>query len=111
MISVEQIIAEAVKEALKQLWGASDDAGKQIQVQKTRKEFTGDYTVVVFPFLKYSKNTPDATAQFLGDELMKKTDLLDSFNVIKGFRITSYNVCYTKLLRAVIYMIPCFANG
>lgn len=85
MVSVEQLITKEVSEVLKKLWSASEDCEKLVQVQKTRKEFSGDYTVVVFPFLKYSKNTPDATAEMIGRELRKKMVLLDSYNVIKGF--------------------------
>ncbi|MFZ5941918.1 MAG: arginine--tRNA ligase [Bacteroidota bacterium] len=85
MVSVEQLITKEVSDVLKKLWSASEDCEKLVQVQKTRKEFSGDYTVVVFPFLKYSKNTPDATAEMIGRELSKKMVLLDSYNVIKGF--------------------------
>ncbi len=85
MISVEQIISQEVAEAIKRLWDAPDNTISQIQVQKTRKEFSGDYTVVVFPFLKFSRNTPDATANLLGEELKKRMPILDGFNVIKGF--------------------------
>ena len=56
-----------------------------IQVQKTRKEFHGDFTLVVFPFVKLLKKSPEAIAAELGEYLLHHLDTIDSFNVIKGF--------------------------
>jgi len=94
MISIEKIIADEVAVALNKLWNAPDDCTNLVQVQKTRKEFSGDYTVVVFPFLKYSRNTPDATAAMIGEALKEKMDLLDSYNVIKGFLNLKLSAAY-----------------
>jgi len=57
----------------------------QIQLQATKKEFEGDLTLVVFPFLKISKKSPEETANDLGAELLKSEPLISKFNVIKGF--------------------------
>ncbi len=56
-----------------------------IQIQETRKEFDGDFTVIVFPFTRYSRNTPEATGQTLGKYLSEKYSEISSYNVIKGF--------------------------
>ena len=55
------------------------------QIQKTRKEFEGDFTLVVFPFVRYSKKTPDITAQEIGEKLLEYLPIIHSYNVIKGF--------------------------
>lgn len=83
-MSIEKIIQQNTKEAIKALYGA-DIEDKQIQVQNTRKDFEGDLTVVVFPFLRISKKSPEATAQELGAYLVEKTPEVEAFNVIKGF--------------------------
>ena len=62
----------------------SDVSDSQINIQPTRKEFEGDYTLVVFPLLKISKKGPEDTAKIIGQQLIE-TDLIEDFNVIKGF--------------------------
>ena len=58
---------------------------KLIQVQKTKKEFKGDFTIVVFPLLKFSSTSPEQTANQLGNFLLEELSEIKSFNVIKGF--------------------------
>jgi arginyl-tRNA synthetase len=77
-------LQEAIKGGLKSLYGV-ELPQTEIQVQATRKEFEGDYTLVVFPLLKMSKKVPEATAQEIGAYLEKNYPEVDSFNVIKGF--------------------------
>ena len=81
MVNIEQFISDVVKRTTEELYGTSDN----IQIQKTRKEFEGDYTVVVFPLLKASRKTPEATATELGEKIVATTPEIKSFNVIKGF--------------------------
>ena len=81
MINAEEFILSVVKRATKELYGVNDN----IQIQKTRKEFEGDYTVVVFPLLKASRKSPEATATELGEKIVASTPEIKSFNVIKGF--------------------------
>ena len=81
MINAEEFILSVVKRATEELYGVSDN----IQIQKTRKEFEGDYTVVVFPLLKASRKSPEATATELGEKIVASTPEIKSFNVIKGF--------------------------
>jgi arginyl-tRNA synthetase len=81
---VEEQLKKAVKEGLSNLYGQEPDS-KQIQIQPTRKDFSGDYTVVVFPFLRLSKKKPEETAQELGVFMQENLEIVAEFNVIKGF--------------------------
>lgn len=84
MQGIETIISEAVVAAMVELYGAEIEASA-VQIQKTRKEFSGDATVVVFPFLRYSKKKPEETAENLGKTLTEKVEAVEGFNVVKGF--------------------------
>ena len=81
MINIEAFISDVVCRATTELYGTSDN----IQIQKTRKEFEGDYTVVVFPLLRASRKSPEATATELGEKIVATTPEIRAFNVIKGF--------------------------
>ena len=83
-MSIETIIQQATIEAISTIYEA-EVAINQVQVQNTRKEFTGDVTVVVFPFLRFSKKSLEATASELGNYLVEKVESVEAFNVIKGF--------------------------
>ena len=81
---IEQQITGSVIAGIKELYGA-DVAEAQVQLQKTKKEFKGHLTLVVFPFLRISKKSPEQTAQELGEYLVKNEPAVAEFNVIKGF--------------------------
>ena len=81
MVNIEEFIASVVKRAAEELYGVGDN----IQIQKTRKEFEGDFTLVVFPFLQLSKKRPEETAQEIGEYLKANQPVISSFNVVKGF--------------------------
>ena len=83
-MNLEITLAQSVAEAIKQLYGAEVSTEK-IQLQKTRKEFEGDFTLVVFPFLALSKKRPEETAQEIGEQLKNSLPIISSFNVVKGF--------------------------
>ncbi|MBO7272235.1 MAG: arginine--tRNA ligase, partial [Bacteroidaceae bacterium] len=83
-MNIETTLVQSVVEAIKSLYGA-DFSAEKIQLQKTRKEFEGDYTVVVFPFLALSKKKPEDTAQEIGEYLKSNISAISSFNVVKGF--------------------------
>ena len=83
-MNLEITLAQSVAEAIKQLYGAEVGIEK-IQLQKTRKEFEGDFTLVVFPFLALSKKRPEETAQEIGECLKNSLPIISSFNVVKGF--------------------------
>ena len=77
-------ITEIVASALNALYGVEKE-NPAIQLQKTKKEFEGNLTLVVFPFLKASKKAPEATATEIGEYLVANSDLISAFNVVKGF--------------------------
>ena len=83
-MNIENIIYSALSEALKELYNI-DLSNLEIQLQKTRKDFEGDITLVVFPFLRYSKKSPGETANEIGNYIVSKIQEVDSFNVINGF--------------------------
>ena len=83
-MSIENILSQATALAVKELYGA-DVEPQSIVPQATRKEFEGNLTIVVFPFLKASRKAPDATAQEIGTYLTAHCDAVEKFNVIKGF--------------------------
>ncbi len=81
---IEQKLAEAVKKSISVLYHA-EVQDKQVQLQKTRAEFEGDYTLVVFPLLSVSRKKPEETAQELGGYLTDHLSDVTGYNVIKGF--------------------------
>lgn len=78
------VISEDVRKAVEALYGVVPAEGV-IQIQATRKEFEGDETLVVFPLLKISRKSPDATAAEIGEYLKSNSNVIGSYNVIKGF--------------------------
>ena len=88
---IEQLLHTAVEKALQSLYGAE---GQSIQFQKTRKDFDGDITLVVFPFLRTSKKGPEQTADELGQYLQEKVTEVCCYNVVKGFLNLSIDKSY-----------------
>ena len=82
-MNIENFLYEAVKSSVEALYGALE--GEQLQIQKTRKEFEGDYTLVTFPLLKRSRKSPEATANEIGEYMVANCKEVCGFNVIKGF--------------------------
>ena len=82
-MNTETFISQIVASAVEALYGAANPA--QIQIQKTRKEFEGDYTLVTFPLLKASRKSPEATATEIGEWIVANSEQISAFNVIKGF--------------------------
>ena len=83
-MKIESQIMNAAIEAVKALYG-QEVPEKMVQLQKTRSEFEGNLTLVVFPFLKISKKNPEQTAQEIGQYLVDHCEAIASFNVVKGF--------------------------
>ena len=81
---IEQQFSAAIRSAIQILYGVAI-APEQAVLQKTKKEFEGHLTLVVFPFLRISKKTPEQTAQEIGEYLLEHESSVASFNVIKGF--------------------------
>lgn len=100
-MGIEQQITGSVIAGIKELYGAEVDA-KQVQLQKTKKEFKGHLTLVVFPFLRQSKKSPEQTAQEIGEYLLQHEPAIAAYNVIKGFlNLTIAGSCWIDLLNAV----------
>lgn len=83
-MSIENLLTSKVIEAVKACYGTDVEADK-VQLQPTRKEFAGDLTVVVFPFTRFSKKSPEDTAKELGDYLKSHIEEIKDYNVVKGF--------------------------
>ena len=100
-MNIESRIQKAAIEGLKHLY--SIDANENnVQVLKTKKEFQGHYTIAVFPFLKQSRKSPEATATELGEYLVANEAAVSAFNVIKGFlNLTVAPACWTELLAGI----------
>jgi arginyl-tRNA synthetase len=81
---MESVLREKIKEAVRALYNISI-TDNLIQIQETKKDFTGDFTFVVFPLLRYSKNTPELTGDSIGKYLVKNFSAVSGYNVIKGF--------------------------
>ncbi|MBA4321570.1 MAG: arginine--tRNA ligase, partial [Odoribacter sp.] len=81
---MERILKDKIKEAVNSLYSSEVD-DTLIQIQETKKDFRGDFTLVVFPMLRFSKNTPEQTGKDIGNYLIKNCKEISEFNVIKGF--------------------------
>ena len=98
---IEQQITGAVIAGIKALYGA-DVTATQIQLQKTKREFKGHLTLVVFPFLRISKKSPEATGQEIGEYLLQNEPAIAAYNVIKGFlNLTIASSCWIDLLNDI----------
>lgn len=83
-MNIEKLLTAAVVNAIKALYD-TDITAEQVQVQKTRPDFEGHLTVVTFPFLRISKKKPEETGEDIVQWLIANTDLVSSFNTVKGF--------------------------
>ena len=95
------MITDSVKAAVKELYG-QEVPEKMIQLQKTRSEFEGHLTLVVFPFVKMARKAPEATAQEIGQYLQDHCEAVSTFNVVKGFlNIVVSAKAWAQLLAAI----------
>ena len=109
-MSFELEIRSALARTVSELYGISVSA-EAIKLDETRKEFEGDITLVVFPYVKASKKSPEATAQEIGDKLREKSPLVSGFNVVKGFlNITVSETTWTEFFKSVIQSPADFLN-
>ncbi|WP_297605045.1 arginine--tRNA ligase [uncultured Alistipes sp.] len=93
-MKIEEFISQAVLRSVEALYGKLE--GEQLQIQKTRKEFEGDYTTVVFPLLRRSRKSPEATAAEIGEHIVANTPEIKAYNVIKGFlNLSLADDCWT----------------
>lgn len=100
-MSIDNILAQATADAVKALYGA-EVAAESIVPSTTKKEFEGNLTIVVFPFLKASHKRPEDTAQEIGEYLVANCEAVEKCNVIKGFlNITIKPSFWTSVLQSV----------
>ncbi len=83
-MNFEQILKNTVIDAIRKIYGTTPDS-QSIQIQRTRKDFDGDFTLVVFPLLRISKKPPEQTANEIGEYLKNHVAEIAEYNVIKGF--------------------------
>lgn len=94
-------ISSSVIKAVKELYGA-DITENMVQLQKTKREFEGSLTLVVFPYLKISRQKPEATAEAIGNWLVENCEHVERFNVVKGFlNLVLAQQSWIKLLNAI----------
>ncbi len=100
-MKIEDKIVASVISGLKALYG-QEVPEKMVQIQKTKKEFEGHLTLVVFPFLKMSRKGPEQTAQEIGEYLKANEPAVAAFNVIKGFlNLTIASATWIQLLNEI----------
>lgn len=100
-MNIEEKLIQAVVRALLALYGQEVPAA-QVQLQKTKKEFEGHLTLVVFPFLRISKKKPEDTAAEIGEYLLQHEHVVSKFNVIKGFlNLTIASGAWVELLNGI----------
>ena len=108
-MTAESFIAAKAEEAVRALYGQDVPAGS-LQVQQTRKDFEGDFTLVVFPLLRISKASPDATAKALGDYFTEHFPEIEKYNCIKGFLNLSLSGLFWKETLGGIVSDPSFGT-
>ncbi len=109
MVNIETFISSIALEAVSALYG--ETSADEIQIQKTRKEFEGDYTMVTFPLLRKSRKSPEATATEVGEYIVAKSSDIESFNVIKGFLNLSLSRPFWSAQFESIASTPTFGEG
>jgi len=100
-MTAEKFIQELAKSAAEKLYNQPIADGL-IQIQKTKKEFEGDYTMVAFPLLKISRKTPEETCREIGEKMIALDNQIEKYNVIKGFlNITLSKLYWANTLNAI----------
>jgi arginyl-tRNA synthetase len=83
-MNIEHFLSESISSIINELFGLTSSVN-EIILQKTKKEFEGDYTLVTFPYIKASKTSPEKTGELIGEQLLKNNTSITKFNVVKGF--------------------------
>jgi arginyl-tRNA synthetase len=100
-MNIENVLAPKIQQVLESLYQNPIEANL-IQLQKTKKEFQGDITLVIFPFSKMAKKSPAETAQEIGEALAKSIDIISAFNVVQGFlNISIHDKFWIQQLKAI----------
>ncbi|MGW8314708.1 MAG: arginine--tRNA ligase [Bacteroidales bacterium] len=109
MERIDQIIRQLTLEAGPRLWDR-DISEQQVQVQKTRKEFEGDFTLVVFPLVPLSSLSPEETGRQLGTYLKEHSEMISGYNVIKGFLNLTVSALYWSRLMETELQSPVYGT-
>ncbi len=109
-MNLESTIQSAVAQSAKTLYNVDIEAN-QIQIQKTKREFEGDITVVVFPFAKLARKSPEVAANEIGEYILEHNDIFTAFNVIKGFLNLSINTSFWLETLEIIHSNPSFGSA
>ena len=100
-MNIEQSLNQVVTKAVEEIYAKTPAQG-QVQVQKTKKEFEGDFTIVVFPLLKISGQKPEETANKIGEYIKANWQEAQNFNVVKGFlNISVKKTAITETLKKI----------
>ncbi len=83
-MNIEHFLSATISPVVNELFGLTTNTN-DIILQKTKKEFEGDYTLVTFPYIKAAKATPEKTGELIGEQLIKNNPSITKFNVVKGF--------------------------
>lgn len=84
IMNIEHFLSSSISPVINELFGLTTNPN-DIILQKTKKEFEGDYTLVTFPYIKAAKATPEKTGELIGEQLIKANPSITKFNVVKGF--------------------------
>lgn len=101
-MTINQLLEQKLSAAIEALYG-QQPVGQPLQLQPTRKEFTGDFTVIVFPLTRLSRKKPEDTGEEIGQWLVANTPEIKAYNVIKGFlNLTLDSVCWLNKLNEAL---------
>jgi arginyl-tRNA synthetase len=102
IMTINQLLEQKLSAAIEALYG-QQPVGQPLQLQPTRKEFTGDFTVIVFPLTRLSRKKPEDTGEEIGQWLVANTPEIKAYNVIKGFlNLTLDSVCWLNKLNEAL---------
>lgn len=100
-MNIELFLSETISSIVNELFELTTTSG-DITIQKTKKEFEGDYTLVTFPYIKAAKATPEKTGELIGDALLKANPAIAKFNIVKGFlNISLTDAFWLKQFRSI----------
>ena len=101
IMNIEERIQQAAIDAVKTLYGMEPEK-KMVQLQKTRAEFEGNLTLVVFPFVKIARKSPEQVGEEIGKELVEHSGIVSAYNVVKGFlNLSVSDSAWRELLAAI----------
>jgi len=102
IMTINQLLEQKLSAAIEALYG-QQPVGQPLQLQPTRKEFTGDFTVIVFPLTRLSRKKPEDTGEEIGQWLVANTPEIKAYNVIKGFlNLTLDSACWLNKLNEAL---------